>query len=245
MVSIITPVHNAESFIERCMASVYNQTYGNWEHLLIDDASTDKGGEIITELANRDPRVIYVRLKENVGPGNSRNKGIEMAKGRYIAFLDSDDSWYPNKLELQLKFMQDNGYPFTYTAYDKMYEDGSPAGGIVKALPRMTYKKALYKNRIGCLTVIYDTHYFGKQFMPSIRKRQDYALWLKLLKKADAYGMNRPLSSYRLRTHSVSSNKLKLFKYEWQIYRKEEQLPFPKALFYMLSAIVLKLKSYF
>lgn len=245
LITIITPVHNAGRFLPSCLQSVADQTYPNWEHILVDDCSTDQSWKLLQEQAEREPRVKIVRLETNSGAGVARNKAIAMAKGNYIAFLDSDDLWYPEKLERQLGFMQQNNYHFTYTAYDKIDEDGIKQSRTVKAKPRITYGKALYKNQIGCLTVMYSIDYFGKQYMPKIRKRQDYALWLKLLKKADAYGLQEVLASYRIRSNSISSNKLSLLKYEWKIYREEEKLPVISALFYLLSAVILKMKSYF
>ncbi|WP_299159623.1 glycosyltransferase family 2 protein [uncultured Eudoraea sp.] len=245
LVSIITPVHNSEKFLSQCMDSVLAQTYSNWEHILIDDCSFDGSEALIRKFQEKDPRIKYHRLQKNSGAGMARNKGIEFAKGKYIAFLDSDDVWYPEKLEKQLHFMELNNYHFTFTSYDTVNEDGNKLSKIIKAKKKVTYKSALYKNPIGCLTVMYDVDFFGKQYMSSIRKRQDYALWLKLLKKTNGYGLNECLASYRVGIESISANKLDLLKYEWKIYRDEENLPFLKSTFYLISAIVLKMKSYF
>ena len=245
LVSIITPVHNAEKFLEQCMASVRSQSYPNWEHILVNDCSTDNSLAIIQKHAVADKRIRYVTLEKNSGAGIARNKAIEIAKGDYIAFLDSDDLWFPEKLKRQLEFMQANNFAFTFTSYYRIDEDGKRLSGKVRAKPVMTYKKALYKNPIGCLTVIYSVDFFGKQYMPAIRKRQDYALWLKLLKQTNAYGLDECLSSYRMGNKSISSNKFDLVKYEWQIYREVEGLSFLKSTFYLLSAIILKMKSYF
>lgn len=244
-VSIITPVHNSQDFIEACMNSVQSQTYTDWEHILVDDCSSDKSVLIIKKYAESDARIKLIQLKENGGAGVARNTAIEAAIGNYIAFLDSDDLWKPNKLEKQLAFMQTHNYPFTFSAYDKVDVEGKLIAKQVNAKPKVTYKSALYKNPIGCLTVMYDVSFFGKQYMPKIRKRQDYALWLKLLKKTDAYGIQECLSSYRVGNESISSNKFKLLKYEWKIYREVEDLSLSKSVFYLLSAVVLKMKSYF
>lgn len=244
-ISIITPVYNANQYLSQCIESVLNQTYTNWEQILVDDCSTDNSVEIIQEYAQKDQRIKYFVLDQNSGAGICRNKAIQEAKGDYIAFLDSDDTWWPNKLSKQLEFMESNGHHFTFTAYDTIDENGHPLKKIIQAKERVNYQSALYKNPIGCLTVMYSVGFFGKQYMPSIRKRQDYALWLKLLKKVDAYGLNECLSSYRIGNQSISSNKLKLIKYEWKIYREQEGLSIPKSIFYLLSAITIKLKSYF
>ena len=245
LISIITPVFNSEKYIEACMRSVLAQSYGNWEHILVDDCSDDNSPAIIQRYVAEDPRVKYIRLQHNSGAGLARNKGIELAAGEYIAFLDSDDLWYPEKLKKQLEFMTKNNYAFTFTSYEKINDRGKKTGEIVAASPVVTYRKALYKNPVGCLTAMYNVAFYGKQYMPEIRKRQDYALWLNLLKKADGFGLNEVLSSYRERTGSISSNKIGLIKYEWHIYRKLEKLSIVKSLFYVLTAILLKMKSYF
>lgn len=244
-VSIITPVYNTENYLRDSLESVRNQSFLNWEHILVDDCSKDKSLAIIKGYAEKDPRVKYIKLLENNGAGVARNKAIEMAEGSYIAFLDSDDLWHPLKLEKQIKFMRDNKYHFTFTSYDLIDENSDDLSKIVKAKDKVTYKSALFKNPIGCLTVIYDKEFFGKQYMPTIRKRQDYALWLKLLKKTNGYGISECLASYRTGNASISSNKLELLKYEWKIYREVEGLTWFKSSFYLLSAIILKLKTYF
>ena len=245
LVSIITPVYNSEKLLADCMNSVLDQSYGNWEHILVDDCSSDDSEALVRLFQEKDPRIKYHRLETNSGAGIARNKAIEMAKGDYIAFLDSDDMWYPEKLEKQLSFMNTNNYHFSFTDYDMVDEAGKKLEKYVKCKPVVTYKNALYKNPIGCLTVIYDVNFFGKQYMPSIRKRQDYALWLNLLKKTKGYGLNECLASYRSGNESISANKFDLIKYEWKIYREVEGLPWYKSSFYLLSAIFLKLKSYF
>tara|TARA_R110000868_G_C10801029_1_gene757080 strand:+ start:48 stop:794 length:747 start_codon:yes stop_codon:yes gene_type:complete len=245
MVSIITPVFNAELYVRQCVESVLIQSYENWEMIFCDDCSTDKSVEVIKEFAKKDSRIKLLSCETNSGAGVARNKAIEHASGRYIAFLDSDDTWYPQKLQLQINFMKVNNYYFTFTTYDKIDEVGNNLNNIIKSKRVVDYHSALYKNPIGCLTVMYDVNFFGKQYMPSIRKRQDYALWLNLLKKTNGYGLSECLSSYRVGKESISSNKLKLLKYEWQIYRDVEGLSFFKSAFYTVSAIVLKLKSYF
>ncbi|CAM3416750.1 glycosyltransferase family 2 protein [Zobellia roscoffensis] len=245
LVSIITPVYNSEKYLANTIASVQAQTHSNWEHILVDDCSRDNSETLIRSFQEKDTRIKYHRLEKNSGAGIARNKAIEIAKGNYIAFLDSDDTWYPAKLEKQLNFMKKNNYHFTFSSYDKMDGGGSLINAVVRAKRMVSYKSALYKNPIGCLTVMYDVGFFGKQYMPSIRKRQDYALWLKLLKKSNAYGLDEVLSTYRIGNESISSNKFKLLKYEWQIYREVEGLSLPQSIFYTVSAIILKLKSYF
>lgn len=245
LVSIITPVHNAANFLKQCLTSVADQTYTDWEHILVDDCSTDDSAVIIQEYANKDSRIGYIRLKENGGAGVARNTAIKIAKGAYIAFLDSDDMWKPEKLSKQLAFMQANGYYFSFTSYGTMNGAGEPTDNIFHAKEMVTYNSALYKNPIGCLTAMYDVSFFGKQYMPIIRKRQDYGLWLQLLKKTNGYGLQEVLATYRSGNESISSNKIGLLQYEWKIYREVEGLSWIKSAFYLLSAIILKMKSYF
>ena len=245
LVSIITPVYNSEKYLSENIKSVQAQSFTNWEHILVDDCSSDGSEAVIKLFQEEDARIKYHRLESNSGAGIARNTAIEMAQGDYIAFLDSDDQWYPEKLEKQLMFMKENNHHFTFTDYDFVDESGQKLPKTIKCKPKVTYKSALYKNPIGCLTVIYNVKYFGKQYMPPIRKRQDYGLWLTLLKKTNGYGLNECLASYRTGNVSISANKLDLLKYEWKIYREVEELSLFKSSFYLLSAIILKLKSYF
>ena len=245
LVSIITPVYNSEKYLADNISSVLAQTYKNWELILVDDCSSDTSEVICESFEKNDTRIKYHRLDINSGAGIARNKAIEMANGNFIAFLDSDDTWYPEKLEKQLNFMKENDYHFTFTDYNMVDEAGNTLNKLVKCKPIVNYNKALFKNPIGCLTVIYSVDFFGKQYMPSIRKRQDFALWLNLLKRTNGYGLNECLSSYRFGNNSISANKLDLLKYEWKIYRDVEGLSLFKSIFYTVSAIILKLKSYF
>ena len=233
-VSIITPVYNAEKFILATINSVISQTDNDWELIIIDDFSSDNTLKILESFMCIDSRIKLVRLDHNSGAAVARNKGIEYAKGRYVAFLDSDDQWLPNKLEKQISFMEKNQYPFTYTSYNKINEQGNFLG-IIGVPDRVTYFDLLKTNSIGCLTAIYDTEYFGKIYMPLIRKRQDFGLWLKLLKKTEfAYGLNESLALYRVRSDSISSNKLNTSGYTWRLFRDVEKLPLFKSVFYFM-----------
>lgn len=243
LISIITPVYNSEKYLLENLTSVRVQTYIHWEHILVDDCSSDGSGALIKTLQKKDPRIKYHRLEKNSGAGIARNRAIELANGDYIAFLDSDDQWHSKKLENQLNFMNANNYHFTFTDYDIVDTDNKKLNITICSRRKVTFKRALFKNPIGCLTVIYSKKHFGKQYFPSIRKCEDYALWLKLLKKADGYGLSECLASYRKRNDSISSNKVDLLKYIWQIYRKEENLSWLKSIFYSVSTIVLKLKQ--
>lgn len=232
LVSIITPSFNSANYISNTIDSILSQTFTEWELLIIDDCSTDDSIEIITEWCKKDSRINLIQLHENSGAAVARNSGIEVARGRYIAFLDSDDKWLPNKLEKQLKFMQKNNYDFTYTAYNKVTPDGTILGEM--GVPnKLQYSDLLKKCEIGCLTAMYDTARLGKIYMPLIRKRQDLGLWLRILKETKyAYGLNEILASYTVRNNSISSNKRQAAMYTWKLYREVEMLPLHKAIYY-------------
>lgn len=232
LVSIITPSHNSSQFISESIQSIQHQSFDDWELIIVDDCSTDNSVEVIQPFIVVDSRIKLIQLSENSGAAVARNKGIEAATGRYIAFLDSDDLWLPNKLEKQLAFMQEYDYPFTFGAYNKIDEKGNVFGHV--GVPgKVTYADLLKMCSIGCLTAMYDTEYFGKIYMPLIRKRQDLGLWLRLLKKVDyAYGLNKTLGQYRVRIGSISANKTSAAKYTWRLYRDIEGLNLVKASYY-------------
>lgn len=235
LVSIVTANYNCEKFIEDTIKSVQAQTYTDWEMIIVDDFSTDKSIEIINQYIKKDSRIKLIELECNSGAAVARNRAIEEANGRYIAFLDSDDLWLPEKLEKQLKFMLNNNYDFTYTNYDLIDEKSIHYGKTFIAKAESTYHDLLVTCSIGCLTVIYDTRKLGKVYMPLILKRQDYGLWLKILKQIEkAYSLNESLAIYRIRKNSISSNKLKAASYQWKIYRDFEKLNIIQSCYYFL-----------
>jgi glycosyltransferase involved in cell wall biosynthesis len=245
LVSIITANYNCENFIDDTIKSVLKQTYKNWEMIIVDDLSTDNSIKIIENYIKEDNRIKLIKLKENSGAAVARNRAIEEAKGRYIAFLDSDDLWEKTKLEKQLAFMQENSYDFTYTNYNLVDESNSRYGNTFKAKKESSYHDLLKTCSIGCLTVIYDTENLGKVTMPLILKRQDYGLWLKILKKIDkAYCLDESLAVYRTRQNSISSNKLKASQYQWKIYREVEKLNIFRSIYYFLYYAYNGLKKY-
>lgn len=176
LVSIIMPTYNCANFIDKSIESVINQTYKNWELIIIDDCSTDNTEEIVKKYIKEDSRIIYHKLPTNSGAAVARNHGIAMAKGSYIAFLDSDDLWAKDKLEKQLKFMKDNGYAFTFTSYAQIDENGNPNGVIIRAKEKVDYNGVLLSCPIGNSSVIYNVDILGKFEIPNIRKRNDDAL---------------------------------------------------------------------
>lgn len=232
LVTVITPVYNAEKFISDTINCVRNQTYHNWEMILVDDVSSDSSVEIIKDFMKLDNRIKLIQLQENSGAAVARNTAIEAAGGRYIAFLDSDDLWYSNKLERQIQFMQDHGYAFTFTGYRLMSENGELLNKVIQVPKEIDYNGYLKNTIIGCLTVILDTEQINNIKMKNIRTRQDFVLWLSILKRGfKAYGLQEELASYRKVSGSISSNKWKTAKRNWKVYREIEELSFIKSLY--------------
>ena len=232
VVSIVTPIFNSELFLEETINSVLCQTFKNWELILVDDNSSDNSRKIAEKFTRKDKRVRLIKLEKNQGPAVARNYGIHNSKGKYVAFIDSDDLWSENKLMDQIKFMKSNNYLFTFSQYTKINENGEILS-YVRVPDKVSYFDLLKKNHIGCLTVMLNIEKLGEIEMPLIRKRQDLGLWLKILKKIDyAYSLNQNLGSYRIRKNSVSSNKIISSLYTWELYRKFERLSFLKSFYY-------------
>ncbi len=245
LVSVIVPTYNCEEYILETLHSIKNQTYKNFEVIIIDDCSTDNSEFLINDFILTDNRFKYIKLDENSGAAIARNKGVEMACGKFIAFLDSDDIWVENKLELQLSFMNDNDYLFTSTVYGRINQIGEKLNWLSKYIDVRNYNKLL-RRCPGNSTVMYNAQVVGKIFIPNIKKRNDYVMWLTLIKKTTyIYEMNNVLTYYRIRDNSLSYNKRSLIKYHWFVYRKIEKLSFMKSLYLILWFIlkgVLKFK---
>ena len=242
LVSIITPTYNCSKYIERTIKSVQNQTYKNWEMLIVDDCSTDNTIDIITEIMKSDKRIRYYVLENNSGAAVARTKAMQLANGEYIAFLDSDDIWKPNKLESQLLFMKQNNANITCTYYEQIDEDDSKLNKIIKSPKKTSYNRLLLDCPIGNSTVMYNAKTLGKFVVPNIRKRNDDALWLKMLKKEQyIYAIPEILAEYRVRKTSISSNKISLIKYHWKLYREIEQLNIFRSLFHIIMWCVIKI----
>lgn len=241
LVSIIIPLYNSEKYIEETIKSVLDQTYKNWEMLIIDDCSTDNGAEIVKKYQD-DKRIKYFKLDINSGAAVCRNKGIELSNGEYIAFLDSDDLWKKEKLEKQIRFMKENNYSISFTEYEEIDENGNKLNILIKS-PRkpVTYRRYLLTNPIGCLTGMYNVKKLGKVYMPLMRNREDTGFWLNILKKEKAYSLNENLAFYRIRKNSLSFNKYKLIKFHWNLYRKVEKLSVIESLFYIFTSIMTKI----
>ncbi|MDR2080559.1 MAG: glycosyltransferase [Campylobacteraceae bacterium] len=243
MVSIITPSCNSSKFIAQTIESVLSQTYENWEMIIVDDMSKDNTVKIIEKYLQIDKRIRLIKSQKNVGPALARNKAIKEAVGKYIAFLDSDDVWLPNKLQVQVQFMINNNLPFSYSAYDVIDENSNYLKSFY-VRDFIDYKGLLKKNIIGCLTAMYDAEKLGKIFMKNIG-HEDYALWLDILKRVKyGKGINEPLARYRVVKKSISSNKLKTMAYQWNIYRKIEKIDFFKSIYFFLFYMYNGLKKY-
>jgi len=233
-VSIITPTYNSGKYIGETIESVLTQTYPNWEMIIVDDCSIDNTKEIVKKYIRKDKRIKYYLLPENSGAAVARTTAMELATGHYFAFLDSDDLWMPDKLKKQLFFMKENNYNFTCTAYEQIDENGFSLGRIIKPKSKTDYNGVLLSCPVGNSTVMYNAQKLGKFVVPNIRKRNDDALWLQILKKEKyIYGMPDILMKYRIRKNSISSNKIELVKYHWQLYREIEHLSIARSLFHI------------
>lgn len=214
------PTYNAAQWVAESIDSILNQTYKELELIIADDSSTDNTRSILREYEAKDPRVKVVYSEQNLGAGNTRNKCIEIAQGRYLAFCDSDDRWMPTKLEKQLAFLHEKDCCMVYASYITCNERGDNTGVII-APHRQSLFQTKCDDKIGFLTFLYDTQKTGgKMLMPTIRKRQDYAYVLQILQKCHyAYGLKEPLAYYRLHPESISANKWSLIKYEMLVWQ--------------------------
>ena len=236
LVSIITPLYNAEKFIAETISSVQNQSYKNWEHIIVDDASSDNSILVVDSLAADENRIIFIKNSENLGAAVCRNQATELARGHFIAFLDADDLWSPEKLEKQLQFMFQNECAVSFSSYQHMDEESKPLNKRVKALPSLSYKKQHSNNYIGNLTGIYNAQLLGKIIAPSIRKRQDWAVWLEAIKRSGkpALGLQEDLAFYRVRKGSISANKTNLITYNFKFYREHLGHSFLASVYYLI-----------
>ena len=236
LVSIIMPCYNMESFIGEAIDSVRQQTYPHWEMLIVDDASSDRTKEIVQRYCVQDSRVQFTAKDRHSGIADSRNQAIQMSKGRFLAFLDADDLWHPEKLQIQLEFMLDHQVGFTYSTYDWIDEQGHTLNKSIHTIGNLDYKDYLRNTVIGCSTVMLDRDIVGVVFVPHFRTSEDTATWLGILKKGHlAYAIDQALVSYRIRRKSASSNKLKASIDLWKVYRRQEKLPFFQAVYFFSS----------
>lgn len=226
LVSIVVPVYNAAKFLDDTIKTVKNQTYGNWELILVNDCSKDKSVNLIKRYQKDDKRIKLFSMEINSGAALSRNKGIDEAHGKYLAFLDADDLWKDKKLEKQIAFMKSKDCAFSFTGYEFANSDGKPNGKKVFIPNSINYKQALKNTIIWTSTVIFDIEKLSKQniHMPNV-KSEDTATWWNILRQGYiAYGLNEILSYYRRSEGSLSSNKLIAIKRTWDLYRVVERL---------------------
>lgn len=231
-ISIITPNYNSSSYISQTIESVLQQTYPHWEMIIVDDCSTDDSIHIIEKYIQNDTRIKLLKLEKNSGPVVARNHGITNAKGRYLTFIDSDDIWINNFLEISITALQNNNIEFSFASYKRYDEQMQPLLNDFIVPHKVSYYDILKTCSISNLTAMYDTSRIGKQYLEDAL-REDYVYWLKILKKIPyAYGIKEPLAIYRIRNNSRSRNKLKVALGQWEVYRKSEKLNFLKSSFY-------------
>lgn len=231
LISIITPVYNSEKYIEEAIQSVLKQTYKKWEMIIVNDCSQDESDSKISFFLNEN-RIHYIKLKENVGAAKARNIALQEAKGRYIAFLDSDDYWKIEKLEKQFRFMKEKQYGFTFTAYEILNQKRSKIILVPKSL---NYSQFMKNTIIGTSTVMIDRRVIGDVRLIDVKKDHDSMTWAMLLRKGNnAYGLNENLSFYRKVKTSISSNKLNAIKNHWINCRKIEKISLLKCMYYFV-----------
>lgn len=238
LVSIIMPSYNTGRFISETIESVLAQSYTNWELIIVDDCSKDNTDEVVNQYF-ADTRIRYIKNEINSGAAISRNRALREAKGKWIAFLDSDDLWEKDKLEKQIAFMENNGYHFSYTNYIEIDEESTPNGKRVTGPKRIT-KHGMYNYCwMGCLTVMYDVETVGLVQIEDIKKNNDYAMWLKVCKKANCYLLDDNLARYRKRIGSISNHGyMKLIKWHYKLYREAEKKN-------TVSSVVLTMRNLF
>lgn len=235
LVSIITPAFNAARFVEATIASVKAQTYGNWEMLVVDDCSSDNTVEIVEQESARDSRIRLIRQIQNGGPAAARNLAIAAARGRWIAFLDSDDLWLPDKIGLQLEFQRSHAAKITFTEFRRISADGLRTGHLISIPKYITYRQLLGNTAIATSTVIVDRELSG-EFRMKAMYYDDFGCWLDLLRSGDtALGLQRDLMRYRVVSQSVSRNKHNSALQVWHTYRAIENVGFLRAIWYFLS----------
>ena len=246
-VSIITPVYDSALYLDEMIQSVFNQTYKDFELILVDDCSNDHSVQIIQAYQKKYSNIYLIKNQKNIGPGLSRNKAIKLAKGRFIAFLDSDDVWAKEKLEFQISLMKEKNLPFTHTSYAYIDHKSVLKTNYFKVSEQpVTYRKLLKKTEISCLTAIYDVSVIGKQYMPDLRLAEDYSLWLQILKKGfSSYPISKVLAYYRIREGSITSNKFSLIYRHWEFLHRIHGLNFFSSLYYMLCWAYNGVKKYY
>lgn len=245
LLSIIIPVYNAEKYIVETLNSIYNQTYKNFEIILVDDCSSDNSAKIIEEQMKSHCEIVYHLQEKNMGAAVARNTALTIARGQYVAFLDSDDLWLPEKTEKQIKLIEEKDGAFSFTAIEMIDDNGQIVKKKRKVKDKVTYKFLLHNTMIPTSSVIIDRNKIGDFSMPLRRSGQDYATWLRLLRDGTvAYGINEALVQYRVGHKSLSSNKFKSIKQVWQIQTQDEHINKFSAFFNVMRFGINALKKY-
>jgi len=228
LISVIVPVYNVEKYIAETISCVMSQTWEDWELLLVEDGSSDRTVEIITQCMEqtKDRRIRLVQQPSNMGAARARNRGLKEAAGRYIAYLDADDLWVPEKLEKELRFLKEKDAAFVFTGYEFADEEGRGTGKVVRVPETLSYRQALSNTTIFTTTVMFDTMKIPKeQLEMPIIKSEDTALWFRVLRSGyTAYGLDENLVKYRRAGKTLSSNKLEALRRIWNLYRIAEGL---------------------
>lgn len=233
-VSVITPVHNGDGVVGAAIESVQAQTFDDWELLIVDDGSEDRSASIVSEIGKKDRRIRLIRLAQNSGAAMARNAGIQHARGRYIAFLDSDDAWYPGKIEQQIGFMEANEAVFTYGDYVRSCRLSKEALCVVSTPECLTYRDLLGQCPIGCLTAAYNQERLGKRYMPNVRRGQDWALWLDLTRNGIIARKYPGVEAvYHSGSKSLSANKIQKALDMYVVYRREEKFGRARAFWHL------------
>lgn len=241
LVSIVTPNYNCERFIAETIESVLAQTYQKWEMIIVDDLSTDNSLEIIREYIKKDSRIKLIPMNKNSGAALCRNKAIEVAKGKYLSYLDSDDLWISTKLEKHIRYMEAENIDFTYSQYTHIDENGNNLGLKAKIPSSLNYCKMLFHCFTGCLTVVYNQEKLGKIYGPNISKSNDYGLFLQVMKNVKkARGIKENLAFYRIRKNSISRNKWKKVQPHLYLLNKIENINIFASLFLIFTNVLIK-----
>ncbi len=246
LVSVIMPIYNAEKYLAETLNSIFIQDYKNIEIVLVDDCSKDNSATMIADFQREHPEIVYYLQEKNMGAGAARNKALELAQGQYVAFLDSDDIWQPNKISRQIELMKLKNSPFSYTAIEMMDENSQTIKGKRNIKETCDYKYLLHNTIIATSSTVIDRTVLGDFRMPLRRGGQDYATWLMLLRGgAVACGINEALVRYRVASGSLSSNKFKSIKQVWEIQTQDEKINKVSAAFHVMCFSFNAFKKYF
>lgn len=246
VVSIITPLFNAERFIKETINSVIQQTYTDWEWIIVNDCSSDKSVEIVESFAANEPRIKLIHLKENSGTGIAKNTALKEAKGNYIAFIDSDDCWFPQKLETQINFMQEKNYPISFTSYEIIDQNSNRLNRVISSVDKLTQKEYLKNTIIGFSTSMVDKSQVGEFEIIDLRSREDTHLWIDLLGRGlIAYGIDKVLVKYRVHDNSITTNKFEAARKTWKLYYEVEKFGLIKSAYYFFHYILNAIKKHY